>query len=139
MPSSTIRCTCNSLPINRSDFPHCHLLFFSIHQTRRSADSTLYPHLHLKVLLTMNTKRELIALQSCGLPRKKILRPFFLFALMCTFFNFASSEFLLPFSSNHLDQFRQKHFKHNRHGHRKEPVHVLSLKDPLKNHLPDRR
>ncbi len=86
----------------------------------------------LKVLLTMNSKGELIALQSCGLPRKKILRPFFLFAFMCTLFNFATSEFLLPSSLNHLDQFRQKHFKHNRHGNRKEPVHVLPLKDRSK-------
>jgi lipopolysaccharide export system permease protein len=86
----------------------------------------------LKVLLTMNARGELIALQASGLPRKKILRPFFLVGLLCALFNLASSEFLLPSSLNRLDQFREKHFKHSRHGNRKEPVHVLPLKDRSK-------
>ncbi len=86
----------------------------------------------LKVLFTMNTRGELIALQASGLPRKKILRPFFLVGLFCVLFNLASSEFFLPASLNHLDSFREKHFKHNRHGNRKEPVHVILLKDRSK-------
>jgi lipopolysaccharide export system permease protein len=86
----------------------------------------------LKVLLTMNTRGELIALLSSGLPRKKILRPLFFVAAFCTLFTLISSECLLPSSLNYLDQFREKHFKHSRHGNRKEPVHVLPLKDRSK-------
>src|SRR5215468_3334694 len=52
----------------------------------------------LKVLFSLNARGELIALQSSGLPRKKILRPFFIIAVMCTLFNLASAEFLLPSS-----------------------------------------
>ena len=37
----------------------------------------------LKVLLAMNARGEQVALESCGLPRKKILRPFFLVGLLC--------------------------------------------------------
>ncbi len=86
----------------------------------------------LKVLFAMNAKGELTALQSCGISRRQILRPFFFIALLCTLFNFGSSELLLPSSLNHLDKFSQQHFKHNRQGNRKEPVHVLPLKDHSK-------
>jgi lipopolysaccharide export system permease protein len=86
----------------------------------------------LKVLFALNARGELIALQASGLPRKKILRPFFLTGLICTLFNLASSEFLLPSSLNFLDRFRQEHFKHYDRGHRKEPVHILRLKDRSK-------
>jgi lipopolysaccharide export system permease protein len=86
----------------------------------------------LKVLFSMNTRGELIALQSSGLARKKILRPFFQIGLFCALFNLISAELLLPAGLNHLDQFREKHFKHSVRGHRKEPVHVLPLKDRSK-------
>ena len=86
----------------------------------------------LKVLFAMNTRGELIALQSSGLARRRILRPFFLVGALCALFNLASSEFFLPQSLNHLDQFRETHFKHSRHGNRKEPIHVLPLKDRSK-------
>lgn len=86
----------------------------------------------LKVLLAMNHRGELIALQASGLSRKKILRPFFFLGFLCVLFNLVSSEFFLPSSLNHLDNFREKHFKHSRRGNRKEPVHVLPLKDRSK-------
>lgn len=86
----------------------------------------------LKVLFSMNTRGELIALLSSGVAARKVLRPFFYLGLLCAFFNLASSEFLLPSSLNFLDQFREKHFKHSHRGQRKEPVHVLPLKDKSK-------
>lgn len=86
----------------------------------------------LKVLFSMNTRGELTALQSSGLPAKKILRPLFFLGLLCVLFNLISSEFLLPNSLNFLDQFREKHFKHSHRGNRKEPIHVLPLKDKSK-------
>lgn len=86
----------------------------------------------LKVLLALNTHGELVALQACGLPLKKIFRPFFFLGLLCTLFNLVSSEFFLPSSLNHLDSFRAEHFRHSRRGKRKEPVHVLPLKDHSK-------
>ena len=86
----------------------------------------------LKVLFALNAHGELIALQASGLSRKKILRPFFCIGLISVLFNLASSEFLLPSSLNFLDKFRQEHFKHYDHGHRKEPVHAIRLKDRSK-------
>jgi lipopolysaccharide export system permease protein len=86
----------------------------------------------LKVLFSLNSRGELIALQSSGVPRKKILRPFLFIALLCALFNFTSSEFLLPSSLNFLDRFRREHFKHRDEDRHKEPVHVLRLKDRSK-------
>lgn len=87
----------------------------------------------LKVLFALNARGELIALQASGLPRKKILRPFFSIALTCVLFNLMSSECLLPSSLNFLDRFRQEHFKHyESRPHRREPIHVLHLKDRSK-------
>ena len=86
----------------------------------------------LKVLFALNARGELIALQASGLSRKKILRPFFLIGLFCVLFNLMSSECLLPSSLNFLDRFRADHFKHYDHGHHKEPIHVLHLKDRSK-------
>ena len=86
----------------------------------------------LKVLFAMNTRGELIALQSSGLSRRKILRPLFFMGLLCALFNLISSEFFLPASLNHLDSFREQHFKHSRHGNRKQPVYLLPLKDHSK-------
>ncbi len=86
----------------------------------------------LKVLFSLNSKGELVALQASGLSAKRILRPFFILALICTIFNCASMEFLLPSSLNFLDGFRQSHFKHSLNGNRKEPIHVIYLKDRSK-------
>lgn len=86
----------------------------------------------IKVLFSMNLRGELVALEASGLSRKKITRPFFLLAFLCTLFNLASSEYLLPSSLNYLDLFREQHFKHSHRGNRKEPIHVLPLKDRSK-------
>ena len=86
----------------------------------------------LKVLFTLNVRGELIALESSGLPRKKILRPFFCIGAICALFNVLSSEFFLPSSLNFLDKFRKDHFRHYSRGHRKEPVHTIQLKDRSK-------
>jgi lipopolysaccharide export system permease protein len=86
----------------------------------------------LKALFALNVRGELIALQSSGLPRKKLLRPFFSVGAVCVLFNLFSSEFLLPSSLNFLDKFRQEHFKHYDRGHRKEPVHAIRMKDRSK-------
>ncbi|HEY2810459.1 MAG TPA: LptF/LptG family permease [Rhabdochlamydiaceae bacterium] len=85
----------------------------------------------LKVLFSLNTRGELVALQSSGLSAKRILRPFFALALICTLFSFASMQFLLPSSLTFLDDFRKAHFKH-RAEDRKEPIHVIFLKDRSK-------
>lgn len=86
----------------------------------------------IKVLTTLNTSRELIALQAAGLRIKTIFRPFFLVALVCSLFVLISEEWILPQSLNYLDKFRETHFRHSFKGKRKDPFFVLHLKDNSK-------
>jgi lipopolysaccharide export system permease protein len=86
----------------------------------------------LKTLFSLNTRGELIALQASGVPSRKLLRPLFLLGVLGLGFNLISAEYLLPSSLNQLDKFRKDHFKHARHGNRKDPVHMLTLKDRSK-------
>jgi lipopolysaccharide export system permease protein len=109
-----------------------HLLIYYSYQFIKRADLLIPLALliaTLKVLFSLNARRELVALLASGISSRRILRPFFLLATLCTLFQCASMEFLLPSSLNFLDLFRQSHFKHNFHGNRKEPIHVIYLKD----------
>lgn len=86
----------------------------------------------IKQMLSMNLNGELVALQASGIPAKTIARPLLLLGILCALFNYFSFEFFLPSSLNFLDRFRERHFKHSRHGSRTEPVHALYLKDGSK-------
>lgn len=86
----------------------------------------------LKVLFSLNTRGELIALQASGVPRKKLLQPLFLLGILGLGFNLISGEYFLPSSLNQLDKFRKDHFRHSRHDNRRDPVHMLTLKDRSK-------
>jgi len=90
----------------------------------------------IKVLTTLNSHRELLALQVAGLNFKKLTKPFFLVAACCTLFNLFSTEFILPQSLSYLDNFHNHHFKDTNRSHRvfvkKEKLHVIALKDRSK-------
>ena len=86
----------------------------------------------IKVLTTLNGNRELVALQTAGVPIKKLLHPFLLLGGLCCVFNWASNELLVPHSLNYIDRFYDANFKHAYSEHKKEPIHVLHLKDKSK-------
>jgi len=86
----------------------------------------------IKVLFSLNQRHELLALQSAGIGIKKILRPLFLFAALCSLFNYVSTEWILPKAMNYIDTFHYAHFRHSVRGNRKEPVHVVYLQDHSK-------
>jgi lipopolysaccharide export system permease protein len=112
-----------------------HLLIYYFYQFIKRSDLLIPLALliaTLKVLFHLNGRGELVALQASGLSLKRILRPFFILALMCTLFNCISMEFLLPSSLIFLENFRKSHFKHYSNGNRKEPLHVTYLKDSSK-------
>jgi lipopolysaccharide export system permease protein len=83
----------------------------------------------IKVLSSLNQSRELVALQTAGLKLNTLLKPFLIFAAAASLFNYASAEFFLPSSLNYADDFHRSHFRHSFRGYRKEPMHVLHLKD----------
>jgi lipopolysaccharide export system permease protein len=86
----------------------------------------------VKVLTTLSSHRELVALQVSGLPIKKLLRPFFLVAGLCTLFNILSYELFLPKSLSYLDTFYDKHLRRAKEGKDKHEVHSFTLKNSTK-------
>lgn len=86
----------------------------------------------IKVLCSFNIHRELVALQASGVRTKTLLRPFLFVGLLATLFMYANFEFINPKALGFINQFYQSHFKHSYHGKRKEPIHVLHLKDNSK-------
>lgn len=86
----------------------------------------------IKVLSSLNAQRELLALQVGGLGLKKLFRPFFILAAICSLFNFANAEWFSPNALNYLDSFRASHFKYSKKGKKKVRVNMLQLKDQSK-------
>ena len=84
----------------------------------------------IKVLCTMNASRELVALQASGVKLKSLLSPFFLLGTICCVFNWVSSQTLLPHALTSLDRFDD--ISHYNGREKKEPFHVLHLKDESK-------
>jgi lipopolysaccharide export system permease protein len=85
----------------------------------------------IKVLYTLNLRRELVALQASGMRLRTLLRPFFFLAALCTLFNYLNAEFLAPNSISYLENFRKKHF-HKKMEKSRKGIHVLYLKDQSK-------
>jgi len=86
----------------------------------------------IKVLSTLNTKREWMVLQVAGIKNRRLLRPFFTVALLSCLFNLVNFEFFLPGALAQIDEFHATHFKHSHRAQRKELIHLLSLKDNSK-------
>ncbi|HAZ16055.1 MAG TPA: hypothetical protein DCY54_05440 [Parachlamydiales bacterium] len=83
----------------------------------------------IKVLSSLNNNRELAALQTSGMNTKTLLRPFFQIALFSSLFLYCNYEFFYPPAVGFLNNFYESHLKHSYRGNRKEPLHILYLKD----------
>lgn len=86
----------------------------------------------IKVLTTLSSHHELVALQISGLSFKRLMRPFFLVASVCVLFNLLSAEFLVPMSTSFLDKFYDDHLRRGKNGKDKYEVHSITLKDNSK-------
>lgn len=80
----------------------------------------------LKVLLDLNIHQELVALQTGGLSKKRILRPFFLFASFLALLSYANSEWLSPDAQDAAQAFKKAHAKKHP---RKKSLYTLALRD----------
>lgn len=83
-----------------------------------------------KVLCSLNSSRELVALQASGLKLKTILRPFLFLGFVCSLFNWYSMETLYPLALNSLEAFDNQ--RHENRDRKKVPFHVLHLSDHSK-------
>lgn len=86
----------------------------------------------IKVLTTLNGRREWIVLQVSGLTTRHLLRPFFAIALLACCFNFLNFQFFLPQALCQIDDFHATHFKNSHRAKRKELIHLLTLNDNSK-------
>lgn len=86
----------------------------------------------IKVLTTMNARRELLALFVAGLRPATLCRPILHLAGLCSLLLYANSEYVLPSSIRFLDQFYRDHFRHSQLGKRRDPFYVTALPDGSK-------
>ncbi len=81
----------------------------------------------MKVLLDLNSHRELVALQMAGLSKKKLLAPFFLFAAFLSIACYANSEWIAPDAQDAACKFKTAHMKKQKK--KREHVFNLTLED----------
>lgn len=85
----------------------------------------------IRVLLSLNTCKELLAFQSGGIGRNRLLAPLFLIASLATVFNYSTMEWFAPKSLNFIDRFYDSHLSHS-YRKKAEPLHVIHLDDHSK-------
>ena len=86
----------------------------------------------IKVMTSLTTHKEWMALQVAGVSFRRLMRPFLLVACLCTLFNALSSEFLLPKSLGFLDKFYYEHLKHSKPEKKSHSVQSITLLDNSK-------
>lgn len=86
----------------------------------------------IRVLTTLNTNRELVALQVAGLPLKKIFRPFFLLALFCSFLGYCNEEIFIPKSATYFTDLKYSRTKNPLKKIKNKQFTILPLDDSSK-------
>jgi lipopolysaccharide export system permease protein len=80
----------------------------------------------LRVLLDLNAHREIVALQTAGFSSKKILSPFFFFAVLLAMACYANFQWVFPDAKEGADAFYKAHSSHTA---KAEKVFSLILQD----------
>ncbi len=83
----------------------------------------------IRVLTSLNSRRELLAMQAGGLSLRKISGPFLLLGITATLFNLYSIEFLLPHATEYIDRFAHQHLKPLPSEKKQKRLRVVNLKD----------
>jgi lipopolysaccharide export system permease protein len=86
----------------------------------------------IRVLATLNTHRELVALQASGIPMRKIMRPFFLLALFCSLIGYSNEEVFLPKSAAALSNTKYSYTQNPLKKLKKKQFTLLALADSSK-------
>lgn len=82
----------------------------------------------IRVLTSLSSSRELLALQAAGLPLRRILRPFLVLGIAAAAFNLYNAQYLLPRATDFIDTFSASHLKQP--SERKNArLRVVDLKD----------
>lgn len=86
----------------------------------------------IKLLITLNQRRELVALLSCGISMRTLLRPFFLLSIAGAAIVFVNFQWGLPYSLSYIDRFYCSHLKRSLKKNKKEPIRIWHLSDGSK-------
>jgi lipopolysaccharide export LptBFGC system permease protein LptF len=86
----------------------------------------------MKILLSWNKWKELVAFQAGGVSWRALIRPLLLISLFLCLLNLCIAEFALPKSLRQIDRFYDAHLRHSHHNNRQEPLHILQLEDGSK-------
>lgn len=81
-----------------------------------------------KVLFSLNLHCELVAFQAGGVSKKKLLRPFFLFASFLALTSYSNSQWLAPDAQDAADAFRNAHHK-SKKKNKRDHVYNVALSD----------
>ena len=115
---------------NEANIPAQHIIaYYLCHFSHRAQELICFALLlaTIKVLCTLNTSRELVALLAGGISRKKILRPFFFVAALCSLFLLWNSQTLLPASLGHLKNIEERYLSDS--GSLKPKIQTILLPD----------
>ena len=83
----------------------------------------------IRTLTSLNAHRELLAFQTAGISRKRLIRPIILLGLLCSGLVMTLNEMVVPASLNKIDRFYDAHLRHSFRGKRSDPIRVLHLDD----------
>lgn len=86
----------------------------------------------IRVLTTLNANRELVALQVGGIPLKKILKPFFLLAIFCSFLGYCNEEIFIPKSATYLADLKYSRINNPLKKNKNKQFTLLTLDDSSK-------
>lgn len=85
-----------------------------------------------KVLYSLSSQKQLLALQTSGVSSKKVLAPILHLALFSTLFNFANYEWIEPKALKFADQVHVRYFKNQSGAQTATPLKVWHLEDGTK-------
>lgn len=82
----------------------------------------------MRVLIKLNTGREIVALQMAGISKKKLLAPFFIFAALLSAICYLNIQWLSPNAQELASTFKSSH-KPKKNKAEKTPLFTVSLED----------
>lgn len=83
----------------------------------------------IKTLCSLNTNRELLALQSVGIKLKKLMLPLFVMSCFSTLMVATLDQFASSSSHNYIDKFYHTHLSRSQKFNETRPIHAFKLED----------
>jgi lipopolysaccharide export system permease protein len=83
----------------------------------------------IRTLTSLNDRRELLAFQTAGISRKRLVRPIILFGALCSGLVMTLNEMVLPASLNKINRFYNAHLDHSFRDKHSDTIRLLHFDD----------